>query len=295
MKKRIFTGAATALVTPFDEGGINYEEFGRIINWQIDSGIDGLVVCGTTGEASTLTDEERTALIARCIKKVNKKIPVIAGTGSNNTVHALELSQKAADLGVDALLLVTPYYNKTTQKGLVEHYGFIAERVALPMIVYNVPSRTGLNILPETYAELKEIPNIVAIKEANGNVSALCKTFGLCRDSLDVYSGDDALITPCLSLGAKGVISVLANICPVQVHELCTSFFEGDHTTAAMIQTDYHDLIEALFCEVNPVPVKVAQALLGLCSDKVRLPLAKMSESARERLVSAMRRHCLLP
>lgn len=174
-----------------------------------------------------------------------------------------------------ALLLVTPYYNKTTQKGLVEHYGFIAERVALPMIVYNVPSRTGLNILPETYAELKEIPNIVAIKEANGNVSALCKTFGLCRDSLDVYSGDDALITPCLSLGAKGVISVLANICPAQVHEICTSFFEGDHTTAAMIQTDYHDLIEALFCEVNPVPVKVAQSLLGLCSDAVLLPARK--------------------
>ena len=196
---------------------------------------------------------------------------------------------------MDALLLVTPYYNKTTQSGLVGHYSYIAERVALPMIVYNVPSRTGLNILPETYEELSRIPNVVAIKEANGDISAMCRTAGLCRDEIDIYSGDDALIAPSLSLGAKGVISVLANVCPVQVHELCMSFFEGDVKTAAAIQTDYCDLIDALFCEVNPVPVKFAQSLLGLCSDRVRLPLAKMSDASRQKLVTAMRRHCLLP
>ena len=292
----IFTGSAAAVTTPFREDySLDLCSFDRILEYLLGRKTDAVVVCGTTGESSTLTDEEKTALISRCTKKVDKKIPVIAGTGSNNTVHALELSQKAADLGVDALLLVTPYYNKTTQSGLVGHYSYIAERVALPMIIYNVPSRTGLNILPETYEELSRIPNVVAIKEANGDISAMCRTAGLCRDELDIYSGDDALIAPSLSLGAKGVISVLANVCPVQVHELCMSFFEGDVKTAAAIQTDYCDLIDALFCEVNPVPVKFAQSLLGLCSDRVRLPLAKMSDASRQKLVTAMRRHCLLP
>ncbi len=285
MKKTIFTGAAVALVTPFfEDGTVNYKKLEELIEFQIANNTDAIVACGTTGEASTLTDEEHKEVIRFTVEKVNGRIPVIAGTGSNDTAYSLELSQYAKEVGADAHLQVTPYYNKTTQKGLIKHFEYVADRVDLPMILYNVPGRTGMNILPETYGELCKHPNIVAAKEANGDVAALVKTMDICGDELDIYSGDDGLIVPMMSLGAKGVISVLSNIRPKETHEICQLFMDGKIAESAKMQKAYNNLINALFIETNPIPVKTALNVLGFEVGECRLPLCEMSEANLEKL-----------
>ncbi|MBQ7015249.1 MAG: 4-hydroxy-tetrahydrodipicolinate synthase [Clostridia bacterium] len=285
MKKTIFTGAAVALVTPFlEDGTVNYKKLEELIEYQIANSTDAIVACGTTGEASTLTDEEHKEVIKFTVEKVAGRIPVIAGTGSNDTAYSLELSQFAKEVGADAHLQVTPYYNKTTQKGLIKHFEYVADRVDLPMILYNVPGRTGMNILPETYGELCKHPNIVAAKEANGDVAALVKTMDICGDELDIYSGDDGLIVPMMSLGAKGVISVLSNIKPKETHEICQLFMDGKIAESAKMQKAYNNLINALFIETNPIPVKAALNVLGFEVGECRLPLCEMSEANLEKL-----------
>ncbi len=285
MKKTIFTGAAVALVTPFfEDGTVNYKKLEELIEFQIANNTDAIVACGTTGEASTLTDEEHKEVIRFTVEKVAGRIPVIAGTGSNDTAYSLELSQYAKEVGADAHLQVTPYYNKTTQKGLIKHFEYVADRVDLPMILYNVPGRTGMNILPETYGELCKHPNIVAAKEANGDVAALVKTMDICGDELDIYSGDDGLIVPMMSLGAKGVISVLSNIRPKETHEICQLFMDGKIAESAKMQKAYNNLINALFIETNPIPVKTALNVLGFEVGECRLPLCEMSEANLEKL-----------
>ena len=285
MKKTIFTGAAVALVTPFlEDGTVNYKKLEELIEYQIANSTDAIVACGTTVEASTLTDEEHKEVIKFTVEKVAGRIPVIAGTGSNDTAYSLELSQFAKEVGADAHLQVTPYYNKTTQKGLIKHFEYVADRVDLPMILYNVPGRTGMNILPETYGELCKHPNIVAAKEANGDVAALVKTMDICGDELDIYSGDDGLIVPMMSLGAKGVISVLSNIKPKETHEICQLFMDGKIAESAKMQKAYNNLINALFIETNPIPVKAALNVLGFEVGECRLPLCEMSEANLEKL-----------
>lgn len=285
MKKTIFTGAAVALVTPFlEDGSVNYKKLEELIEYQIANNTDAIVACGTTGEASTLTDEEHKDVIKFTVDKVAGRIPVIAGTGSNDTAYSLELSQFAKEVGADAHLQVTPYYNKTTQKGLIKHFEYVADRVDLPMILYNVPGRTGMNILPETYGELCKHPNIVAAKEANGDVAALVKTMDICGDELDIYSGDDGLIVPMMSLGAKGVISVLSNIKPKETHEICQLFMDGKIAESAKMQKAYNNLINALFIETNPIPVKTAMNVLGFEVGECRLPLCEMGEANLEKL-----------
>lgn len=285
MKKTIFTGAAVALVTPFlEDGSVNYKKLEELIEYQIANNTDAIVACGTTGEASTLTDDEHKDVIRFTVEKVAGRIPVIAGTGSNDTAYSLELSQFAKEVGADAHLQVTPYYNKTTQKGLIKHFEYVADRVDLPMILYNVPGRTGMNILPETYGELCKHPNIVAAKEANGDVAALVKTMDICGDELDIYSGDDGLIVPMMSLGAKGVISVLSNIRPKETHEICQLFMDGKISESAKMQKAYNNLINALFIETNPIPVKTAMNVLGMNVGECRLPLCEMGEANLEKL-----------
>lgn len=285
MKKTIFTGAAVALVTPFlEDGSVNYKKLEELIEYQIANHTDAIVACGTTGEASTLTDDEHKDVIRFTVEKVAGRIPVIAGTGSNDTAYSLELSQFAKEVGADAHLQVTPYYNKTTQKGLIKHFEYVADRVDLPMILYNVPGRTGMNILPETYGELCKHPNIVAAKEANGDVAALVKTMDICGDELDIYSGDDGLIVPMMSLGAKGVISVLSNIRPKETHKICQLFMEGKIAESAKMQKAYNNLINALFIETNPIPVKTAMNVLGMNVGECRLPLCEMGEANLEKL-----------
>lgn len=285
MKKTIFTGAAVALVTPFlEDGTVNYKKLAELIEFQIANNTDAIVACGTTGEASTLTDEEHKEVIRFTVEKVSGRIPVIAGTGSNDTAYSLELSQYAKEVGADAHLQVTPYYNKTTQKGLIKHFEYVADRVDLPMILYNVPGRTGMNILPETYGELCKHPNIVAAKEANGDVAALVKTMDVCGDELDIYSGDDGLIVPMMSLGAKGVISVLSNIKPKETHEICQLFMDGKIAESAKMQKAYNNLINALFIETNPIPVKTALNVMGFEVGECRLPLCEMGEANLEKL-----------
>ena len=285
MKKTIFTGAAVALVTPFlEDGTVNYKKLEELIEYQIANSTDAIVACGTTGEASTLTDDEHKEVIRFTVEKVAGRIPVIAGTGSNDTAYSLELSQFAKEVGADAHLQVTPYYNKTTQKGLIKHFEYVADRVDLPMILYNVPGRTGMNILPETYGELCKHPNIVAAKEANGDVAALVKTMDICGDELDIYSGDDGLIVPMMSLGAKGVISVLSNIRPKETHEICQLFMDGKIAESAKMQKAYNNLINALFIETNPIPVKTALNVMGFEVGECRLPLCEMSEANLEKL-----------
>ena len=290
MKKRIFEGIATALVTPTDANGVNYEHLGRIIDWQIAQGIDGLVVCGTTGEASTLTDEEHRRVISYSVERAAGRVPVIAGTGSNETDYALELTRSACQSGADAVLVVTPYYNKATQKGLVYTYQKIADASDKPVILYNVPSRTGLNIEPATYEILAEHENIVAIKEANGNLSKIVETMARVGDKLDLYSGNDDQIVPLLSLGGAGCISVLSNVLPAKTREICTKFFAGDIAGSAKLQCELYELIAAIFCEVNPIPVKAAMAAMGFCENYFRLPLTTMEESNYQVLLSAMRK-----
>ena len=285
MKKTVFTGAGVAIVTPFKKDmTIDYDKLGELIEYQIANSTDAIVICGTTGEASTLTDEEHRETIRYAVKKVDGRIPVIAGTGSNDTAYAIELTMFAKNAGADAYLNVTPYYNKTTQRGLIRHFFAIADSVDLPCILYNVPGRTGMTITPETYKELSQHPNIVATKEASGNVGDIVRILDLCGDDLDIYSGEDGLITPILSLGAKGVISVLSNIKPRETHDICAEFFKGNISASAELQIKYSRLIDALFCETNPIPVKTALNILGFDVGACRLPLCDMSDMNIERL-----------
>ena len=289
----IFRGAATALVTPLTAQGIDYPQLGRLIDWQIESGIDALVICGTTGEGSTLTDKEHRDAIAFSVERTAGRVPVIAGTGSNDTAYAIELTRFACEVGADACLVVTPYYNKATQNGLVAMYNAIADASTKPLILYNVPSRTGVGIQPATYLKLAEHPNIAAIKEANGNISAIVETRALVGDKLDIYSGNDDEIVPILSMGGLGVISVLSNLLPKETSQICHKFFAGDVAGAAKMQCQYLPLIRALFSEVNPIPVKAAMAAMGFCEDYLRLPLTPMEESHRQVLLAEMRRQGL--
>ena len=288
-KNPIFRGVATALVTPLTENGVDYEAFGKFVDWQIEEGINALVVCGTTGEGSTLTDAEHRECIRFVVERAAGRVPVIAGTGSNDTSYAIELTKYACEVGADACLVVTPYYNKTTQAGLVAMYNAIADASTKPIILYNVPSRTGVGIAPATYAKLAEHPNIAAIKEANGNISSVVETAALVGDKLDIYSGNDDQIVPIMSMGGLGVISVLSNVLPKETVELCNKFFAGDIAGAAKMQCDMLELINSLFCEVNPIPAKAAVAAMGFCENYLRLPLVPMSDANRERLLAAMR------
>lgn len=288
--KNTFKGAITALITPMKEDGkIDFTAFEKLVDDQIKNNIDALVVCGTTGESATLDDNEHRDLIKCCINAAQKRVPVIAGTGSNDTRYAIDLSVHACEMGADGLLLVTPYYNKTTQRGIVKHFNTIADEVNKPMIVYNVPSRTGLNILPETYKELSYHENIVAAKEANGNISAIAETIHLCGDNLDVISGNDDQIVPIMALGGVGVISVLSNVVPKETHEMCALMAEGKVKEAAALQLKYLPLINALFCETNPIPAKAAMNELGFCTNEIRLPLCEMAPANREKLVAIMK------
>lgn len=294
MKKTIFTGAAVAIVTPFNENGINFEELKRLIDFNIDNGTDAIVIAGTTGESSTMSDEEHKEAIRFTVEYVNKRIPVIAGTGSNDTAYAVELSKYAESVGVDGILVVTPYYNKATQSGLVKHFTYIADRVNVPMILYNVPSRTGVNILPKTYVELAKHPRIVAAKEASGDLSQVAKIKALCGDNLDIYSGNDDQIVPILSLGGKGVISVLSNVMPKEAHEICSLYFEGKIEESAKMQTDYLELINNLFIEVNPIPVKTALGLMGYNVGNLRMPLFAMEGKNLETLKDSLKEYGLI-
>ncbi len=289
MKNTIFTGAGVALVTPFAaDGSVDYTVFAALIEEQIAAGTDALIIAGTTGESSTLTEEEHIEVIRFAVEQTNHRVPVIAGTGSNDTAFCISLSQEAERVGADALLLVTPYYNKATQKGLYIHYKAIADAVNIPIILYNVPSRTGVNIDVETVAKLAEVPNIAAIKEASGNISYLAKLMARCGDIIDVYSGNDDQIVPMMSLGAKGVISVLSNVAPKETHDMAMAALGGDYQTAAKLQLEYLELINALFIEVNPIPVKEAMNLMGKNVGECRLPLCAMEDKNREVLRAAL-------
>lgn len=286
----IFEGSAVALVTPFKEdGAVNYEELKSLVEYHIANKTDAIVICGTTGEASTMTEEEHMDVIAKCVEYVNKRIPVIAGTGSNCTATAIKLSQEAQSVGADALLVVTPYYNKATQKGLIQHYTSIANSVELPIIMYNVPSRTGCNIQPATAVTLaKTCKNIVAIKEASGNISQVVKLAQLADGCIDIYSGNDDQVVPLLSLGGKGVISVTANIIPEDTHDMVHKYLEGDVAGSLALQLKAIDLCDAMFCEVNPIPVKKAVELAGLCAGNVRMPMTEAEPASVEKIKKAM-------
>ncbi|MBQ8849278.1 MAG: 4-hydroxy-tetrahydrodipicolinate synthase [Clostridia bacterium] len=294
LKKSIFTGAATAIITPFKDGAIDYNSFGKIIEDQISGGIDAIVVAGTTGEAATLTHEEHCECIKYVVEKVEGRVPVIAGTGSNDTAYGIELSQYACEVGADALLLVTPYYNKATPKGLIKNFLETADKTNKPIILYNVPSRTGCNISLPVYKELAKHERIVAVKEASGNISSIAELIAECGDSFDIYSGNDDQIVPIMSLGGKGVISVLSNILPRETHDMTQLCLDGNFKNAAALQLKYLKLINTLFCEVNPVPVKTAAALLGWCSDEMRLPLCEMDDGNKEKLIAVMKAHNLI-
>lgn len=279
MKKILFRGCGTAIATPFtNENKINYEVLKKYLDFQIENKVDAIIVCGTTGESATLSNDEKKELINFTVKYVNKKVPVIAGTGSNNTKFAIELSRYAEKVGADGLLVVTPYYNKTTQEGLIKHYTEIAKNVEIPIIMYNVPSRTGVNILPETCLELSKIENIVAIKEASGNISQIAKIAQLCKDNLYIYSGNDDQILPILSIGGIGVISVLSNIKPKEVHDICEKYINGNIDNAKEIFLKFLPLANSLFCEVNPIPIKYALSKIGYDFGKPRLPLVELKD-----------------
>ena len=288
-KKHIFKGVATALVTPLNEKGVDYPAFKRLIEWQIQEGINALVICGTTGEGSTLSDAEHRQVLQFALDTAAGRIPMIAGTGSNDTSYAIELSKYACEIGYDGLLVVTPYYNKATQKGLVTMYTAIADAVTKPLIIYNVPSRTGVNIEPATYAKLADHPMIAAIKEANGNISKVVETAALVGDKLDIYSGNDDQIVPIMACGGLGVISVLSNVVPKETVELCNKFFAGDVAGAMEMQKKYLPLINALFCEVNPIPAKAAAAAMGFGENYLRLPLTPMEKEHEAVLLQCMR------
>jgi len=288
-KQTIFQGAATALVTPLDENGVNYEKLGRLIDWQIEQGIDALVICGTTGEGSTLSDAEHRQVLKYAVERAAGRVPMIAGTGSNDTAYAISLTKFACQIGYDAMLVVTPYYNKATQKGLIATFTAIADASTKPLILYNVPSRTGVGIEPATYAALADHPMIAAIKEANGNISKIVETAALVGDKLDIYSGNDDQIVPILACGGKGVISVLSNVVPAETSLMCRKFWDGDVAGAMEMQKKYLPLINALFCEVNPIPAKAAMAAMGFCDDYLRLPLTPMEDAHKAVLLQCMR------
>ncbi len=294
MKKEVFKGCGTAIITPFTTDGVNFEEFKKMLEFQIREGTDAIIVCGTTGESSTMTEKEKKETIKFVVDVVNKRIPVIAGTGSNCTKNAIEMSKYAESVGVDALLIVTPYYNKTTQQGLIEHYKTIAHEVKIPIIMYNVPSRTGVNILPKTCFELSKIENIVAVKEASGNISQVAEIANLCRENLAIYSGNDDQILPVLSVGGSGVISVLSNIIPKDVHNMVYSFLDGNIKNAIKLQLNTLNLTASLFSEVNPIPIKAACNMLGYDVGIPRLPLIEMSVEAKEKLKQEIKNYGLL-
>ncbi len=292
----IFKGAGVAIVTPFKaDGEVNYEEFGRQIDFQINNGTDAIIVCGTTGEAACLTEDEHVKVIDYCVKHVNHRVPVIAGTGSNCTDTAVYLSQEAEKLGVDGLLVVTPYYNKATQKGLIDHFTIIANSVHVPIILYSVKSRTGVNINPETAATLvRDVPNIVGIKEASGDIAQVAKIMALTDGNIDLYSGNDNEVVPVMSLGGIGVISVVSNVAPSYMHNLCMNYLNGDADEARRMQVKVIELVDALFCEVNPIPVKHAMNLMGMNAGPMRRPLSPMEPDNLERLKRAMKNFGLL-
>lgn len=295
MSKPIFTGAGVAIITPFHEdGSVNYECLAKILEDQIANSTDAIVICGTTGESATLSPKEHLDVIKYTVDVVNHRIPVIAGTGSNETAYAVELSNDAEKAGADGLLIVTPYYNKASQRGLAKHYQFIADRVSTPIIIYNVPSRTGCNVLPETYAELAEHKNIVAAKEATGDLSQIAKTIALCGDKLDIYSGNDDQIVPIMSLGGKGVISVLSNICPKVAHDIPTLYLEGKYKESAELQLKYLELCNSMFMDVNPIPVKVAMNMMGMEVGPLRLPLCEMDDAKTEKLRTVLKKYNLI-
>ena len=285
----LFKGAATALITPLNKDGVDYPKMKELLEWQIAEGISALVICGTSGEGSTLSDEEHRAVLKFAKDVVGNRVPLIAGTGSNDTAYAIDLTKFACEIGYDAMLVVTPYYNKATQKGLVQMFTAIADASTKPIILYNVPSRTGVNIEPATYAELAKHPMISAIKEANSNIAKIVETMALCGDKLDLYSGNDDQIVPLLACGGKGVISVLSNVLPKKTQEMCDKYFNGDVEGSFAMQAEMFELIKALFCEVNPIPVKAAMAAMGFCEDFVRLPLTVMEDAHKEHLLHCMR------
>lgn len=292
-KKSIFTGAGVAIVTPMNEdGSVNFSRYRELVEWQIENGTDAIISCGTTGESSTLNHEEHIGVMKAAIEQAAGRVPVISGTGSNDTAYCIELSLEAQKLGADALLLVSPYYNKTSQRGLIAHYTAIADAVNLPIILYNVPSRTGVDIKPETIAALSKHPNIVAVKEANGNISAAAQVAALC--DIDIYSGNDDQIVPLLSLGAKGVISVMSNILPRQTHEICAKWFAGNVKGSCALQLELLEFANAMFADVNPIPVKEAMNLLGMNVGPCRLPLIGMDEKGREKLAAVLKKYGLL-
>jgi len=292
----VFTGAGVAIVTPMNQdGSVNYEKFAELIEFQIANNTDAIIVCGTTGEASTLSHEEHLDVVKYCVEVVNKRIPVVAGTGSNCTETAVYLSQEAEKYGVDGLLLVSPYYNKATQNGLYTHFKTVADSVNVPIILYNIPGRTGVNINPATIMRLcNDCENIVGVKEASGNISQIAKLASLAKGTVDIYSGNDDQIVPLLSLGGKGVISVLSNIAPQQTHDICAKYFEGDVQGSMQMQLDAIELIDALFCEVNPIPVKKALNLMGMEAGALRLPLTDMEEANAAKLEKAMKDYGIL-
>ncbi len=285
----LFKGSGVALVTPFKNGLVNYEKIQELIEWHIENKTDAIIICGTTGEASTMTKDEKKEAIRFTIEKVNGRIPVIAGTGGNNTADVIEMSKYAQEVGADGLLIVTPYYNKTTQKGLIAHYTAVADEVNIPIIVYNVPGRTGLNILPKTVAELSKHPNIVGLKEACGDISQIADVARLCPQDFAIYSGNDDQVVPILSLGGLGVISVIANIMPKETHDMVYRYLEGDIGESRKIQLNMNGLVHSLFIETSPIPVKTAMRLLGMDSGEVRLPLVEMESKNKDILISEMK------
>ncbi len=290
MANHLFIGAATALITPFNsDGTINYEQFGNLIDWQIEEGIDALIIAGTTGEGATLSDEEHKELMEFAGQRINGRIPWIGGTGSNDTAYGIQLSQAAEKSGASGVLLVTPYYNKTTQGGLIRMFTEYADALNIPVMLYNVPSRTGVNIEPDTYLALSKHPNIVAIKEANSDIAKIVETKAKVGDNLDLYSGNDDQIVPILSVGGLGVVSVLSNLLPRETHELVMAYINGDRETACQMQLKYMELVKALFCETNPIPAKCAMAHMGWCDNHLRSPLYPMEPANEERLLNAMR------
>lgn len=290
----IFKGAATALITPTTEHGVDYEAFGKLIDWQIEQGIDALVIAGTTGEGATLTDSEHREVLRFAVERIAGRVPAIAGTGSNDTAYAMDMSKYACELGYDALLVVTPYYNKATQGGLIKSFTAIADASTKPLILYNVPSRTGCNIEPATAAVLAQHPNIAAIKEASGNISQVAAMANLIGKNMDIYSGNDDQIVPLLSLGGSGVISVLSNLIPKETSRMCHKFFEGDVKGSLELQLHYLDLANVLFCEVNPIPAKAAMAAMGFCENYLRLPLTPIEKAHEEKLLAIMGNHGLI-
>lgn len=288
-KDSIFRGVGTALITPFNEDSVDYDTLGRLIDWQIEEGINALIIAGTTGEGSTLTDAEHKAVLSYSVERAAGRVPIVAGTGSNETAYAIELTKYACSAGCDACLVVTPYYNKATQNGLIKMYNAIADASTKPLIIYNVPSRTGVSITSQTYAALAEHPNIAAIKEANGNISSVVESLALLDGKLDMYSGNDDQVIPMMSVGGAGVISVLSNVMPRATVEMCDKFFAGDLAGAAKMQKDFMPLIRALFSEVNPIPVKSAMAKMGFGKNILRLPLTPMEKAHEEKMFAVMK------